>query len=99
MRSGIRGSLLAAACVVALGTASRAGQGTQGKTPPPAHEAPKEEGNMERAQPGAIPAPSDVASPPADAERTASGLASKVIQAGTGDKRPSARDTVKVHYT
>ena len=32
----------------------------------------------------AIPAPDDVAAPPADAERTASGLASKVLKAGSG---------------
>ena len=32
----------------------------------------------------AIPAPDDVAAPPADAERTASGRASKVLKAGSG---------------
>jgi FKBP-type peptidyl-prolyl cis-trans isomerase len=46
-----------------------------------------------------IPAPSDVAAPPADAERTSSGLASKVLEKGTGDVRPKAWDQVKVHYT
>jgi peptidylprolyl isomerase len=51
------------------------------------------------AAPGAIPAPADVAAPPADAEKTASGLASKVLQPGNGDKRPGPRDRVKVHYT
>ncbi len=48
---------------------------------------------------GGIPAPSDVAAPPADAEKTASGLASKVLQAGTAADHPGARDTVRVHYT
>lgn len=43
--------------------------------------------------------PSDVAAPPADAERTASGLASKVLTAGTGTTRPSATSRVQVHYT
>ncbi len=43
--------------------------------------------------------PKDVAAPPADAERTASGLASKVLKPGTSDRRPTAEDTVKVHYT
>ncbi|HEV7667154.1 MAG TPA: FKBP-type peptidyl-prolyl cis-trans isomerase [Thermoanaerobaculia bacterium] len=47
----------------------------------------------------AIPAPADVAAPPADAETTASGLASKVLQAGTGTFRPELTDSVKVHYT
>ncbi|MBI2376340.1 MAG: FKBP-type peptidyl-prolyl cis-trans isomerase [Deltaproteobacteria bacterium] len=49
--------------------------------------------------PGAQPAPADVAAPPADAEKTASGLASKVLQAGTGTVRPKSIDSVKVHYT
>ena len=43
--------------------------------------------------------PSDVAAPPADAVKTASGLASKVLQAGKGDKKPAAADTVTVHYS
>jgi peptidylprolyl isomerase len=47
----------------------------------------------------AIPAPADVAAPPADAETTASGLASKVIQAGSGTIHPELTDSVKVHYT
>ncbi len=46
-----------------------------------------------------IPAPPDVAAPPADAEVTASGLASKVLEPGTGTEHPAADDLVKVHYT
>ncbi len=46
-----------------------------------------------------IPAPSDVAAPPADAERTASGLASKRLQEGTGTEHPRAFDQVQVNYT
>lgn len=46
-----------------------------------------------------IPAPVDVAAPPADASRTASGLASKVLQMGTSNVRPGPQSTVKVHYT
>ena len=46
-----------------------------------------------------IPAPSDVAAPPADAETTASGLASKVVDAGTGSDHPGPTSTVTVHYT
>ena len=37
-----------------------------------------------------ILAPDDVAAAPADAETTASGLAHKVLQAGTGDQPPGA---------
>jgi len=48
---------------------------------------------------GDIPAPSDVAAPPADAERTESGLASKVLQAGTGTVHPKRDSSVRVHYT
>jgi peptidylprolyl isomerase len=46
-----------------------------------------------------LPAPPDVAAPPGDAERTASGLASKVLVAGTGTDHPSQNDSVKVNYT
>ena len=46
-----------------------------------------------------LPAPDDVAAPPADAEVTDSGLAFKVLHAGTGDEHPGPSDIVKVHYT
>ena len=46
-----------------------------------------------------IPAPSDVAAAPADAETTASGLASKVLEAGSGSTHPTATSNVTVHYT
>src|SRR5690606_27029439 len=50
--------------------------------------------------PKAMPAaPADVAAPPADAVKTPSGLASKVIKAGTGDKKPGSTSVVTVHYT
>jgi FKBP-type peptidyl-prolyl cis-trans isomerase len=45
------------------------------------------------------PAPADVAAPPKDAAKTASGLASKVIKPGTGKAHPAATDVVTVHYT
>jgi peptidylprolyl isomerase len=52
------------------------------------------------AQPApAPPAPADVAAPPADAEKTASGLATKVLQKGKGDKKPTTQEMVVVHYT
>lgn len=46
-----------------------------------------------------VPAPDDVAGAPSDAEKSASGLASKVVEAGTGADHPSASDQVTVHYT
>lgn len=45
-----------------------------------------------------LPAPPDVAAAPADAQKTPSGLASKVIQKGTGTVHPKATDKVEVHY-
>lgn len=51
------------------------------------------------AQPGAIPPPPDVAAAPADAQKTASGLASKVQTPGTGTEHPAPEDVVEVHYT
>src|SRR5437762_789990 len=47
----------------------------------------------------AIPAPPDVAAPPADATKTASGLATKVIKPGTGKDHPVKDDLVTVDYT
>jgi peptidylprolyl isomerase len=46
-----------------------------------------------------VPPPSDVAAPPPDATRTASGLAYKVLQPGTGTRHPRPNSSVTVHYT
>jgi peptidylprolyl isomerase len=46
-----------------------------------------------------IPAPADVAAPPADAVTTSSGLASKVLKPGSGTRHPTATSRVRVHYT
>ncbi len=46
-----------------------------------------------------LDAPEDVAAPPADAVVTASGLASKLLEPGTGTRRPSPSDTVSVNYS
>lgn len=43
--------------------------------------------------------PSDVSAVPENAEVTASGLASRVLKAGTGTEKPAAADTVTVHYS
>ena len=46
-----------------------------------------------------IPPPPDVAAPPADATKQASGLSSKVITPGTGSDHPTKDDLVTVDYT
>jgi peptidylprolyl isomerase len=49
--------------------------------------------------PFAFPAPDDVSAPPAEAEKTASGLASRVLTPGKGSAHPAKTDLVTVHYT
>jgi peptidylprolyl isomerase len=44
-------------------------------------------------------APADVKGAPADAEKTPSGLASKVLTKGTGTEHPTTNSVVEVHYT
>lgn len=44
-------------------------------------------------------APADVAAPPAEAVTAASGLASRVLQAGAGEERPGPTDLATFHYT
>ena len=46
-----------------------------------------------------LPPPPDVAAPPADATKTPSGLATKVLKAGSGQDRPTKDDVVTVNYT
>jgi FKBP-type peptidyl-prolyl cis-trans isomerase len=58
----------------------------RGQTPAP--PAPKQ-----------IPPPADVAAPPPDAEKTATGLASKVITPASGGETAKPTDLVTVHYT
>jgi len=51
------------------------------------------------AVPSGLPAPPDVAAPPADAEKSTTGLASKLLSPGTGTEHPGVNDTVRVNYT
>jgi peptidylprolyl isomerase len=90
MRTLSLAALVLAACSTSEKTPdNRANQATQAGQP--ASSAPS--------RPGDLPAPPDVAAPPADAERTASGLASKQLQPGTSDEKPTAEDSVVVNYT
>jgi peptidylprolyl isomerase len=50
-------------------------------------------------EPSPTQTPPDVAAAPADAKRTASGLAYRVIRPGTGTEHPNDRSKVTVHYT
>ena len=52
-----------------------------------------------QAQPRMPEAPEDVAAAPEDAPTTASGLASKVLEKGSGTAHPKATDLVTVHYS
>jgi FKBP-type peptidyl-prolyl cis-trans isomerase len=95
-------SIAALVCVFAIACGC-------GSSPPPAAktEEAKPATKAEEKQPvtpvpppsADIPAPPDVAAAPADAEKTASGLATKVLTKGTGDAKPKSYDSVKAHYT
>lgn len=54
---------------------------------------------QQRPAPTPVPAPADVAKPPADAPKTTSGLATKVLKPGAGKQHPAPADLVTVHYT
>ena len=63
----------------------------------PANQAkspPKKDAKM-----NTIPAPEDVSAAPAEATTTASGLAYRVIQAGSGTEHPGPTSSVTVHYS
>jgi FKBP-type peptidyl-prolyl cis-trans isomerase len=49
--------------------------------------------------PRTIPAPSDVAAPATDAAVTPSGLATRVLEPGTGTQHPRPNSRVRVHYS
>lgn len=85
-------ALLAAALFTVAGTASagKVDDSNRLATPPiVAGAAPKLPN---------IPAPADVGKPPADAEKAASGLTTKVLQKGTGAVHPTEADIVEVNY-
>jgi peptidylprolyl isomerase len=49
--------------------------------------------------PEPMPVPEDVDAPPADAKRTPSGLAYKILKHGSAKVHPTVNDTVEVHYS
>jgi peptidylprolyl isomerase len=49
--------------------------------------------------PAPLPAPKDLLTPPSDAVVAASGLKSRVLEAGKGTKKPGKEDVVQVNYT
>jgi peptidylprolyl isomerase len=51
------------------------------------------------AQQSTFSPPPDVSEPPADAVKSDTGLASRVLMPGTGDEKPQPTDIVTVHYT
>ena len=89
--------LLAGACKSeAQGPAKQAPAAPAAPTPPPPPPSPPP---APPRNPDDLPPPPDVKAPPADAGKTASGLASKVLQPGTGKQKPTREDSVEVHYT
>ncbi len=91
-------SFVGGACLLVAVSCARNDAGTTTSGVP---EAAAPSASMTVTEPSAptLPAPPDVASAPADATTTASGLASKVLEAGTGTEHPGPTDKVKVHYT
>ena len=70
------------------------------KSPPEKAASAPEKAQVKRpAPPKTIPAPPDVKAPPEDAEKSKTGLASKVLKPGEGGDHPTPTDTVEVHYT
>jgi peptidylprolyl isomerase len=66
---------------------------------PPAPEVTAIEPLPAAPRPAAPRAPADVAEAPADAIKTDSGLAWKILRKGTGGAHPGPHDKVTVHYT
>jgi FKBP-type peptidyl-prolyl cis-trans isomerase len=98
------GLMVTGSCLLLLlaggGACDRSGSNKAPKeTPPSAATTPPPPATPPPPNPDDIPAPPDVKAPPADAEKTPSGLASKVLKPGTGKDKPSAADNVEVHYT
>jgi peptidylprolyl isomerase len=94
-------AVLSGLAVVACGKSTSAGSGSGATAVSSAPAQTSAAASVAEAPPGPapIPAPPDVAAPPADAQKSPTGLASKVLQAGTGKVHPNPKDKVKVNYT
>lgn len=79
---------------ISLGGIFAQGQEAVASEAPSAVEGKKEEAMFTMS----TTAPADVAAAPADAEKSATGLASKMLKKGSGETKPVAADTVTVHY-
>jgi len=84
--------LLMAAATAALFFTAACGGSTPESTPAATPAPPPE-------RPAGLPPPPDVAAPPANATKTASGISWLIVKPGTGTIHPKATSTVKVHYT
>jgi FKBP-type peptidyl-prolyl cis-trans isomerase len=63
------------------------------------HDSPLPYGSLHRQNLDMLETPADVASAPAEAQVTPSGLASKVLANGSGSAKPKSTDLVTVHYS
>lgn len=88
---------LAAVAAVATACSHKPRPVSPSSTPPPLPPEPATQAQEAARDPGV--APPDVAAPPSDAERTPSGLASRVLRPGSGTIRPREDNSVEVHYT
>ncbi|MEL6183912.1 MAG: FKBP-type peptidyl-prolyl cis-trans isomerase [Myxococcota bacterium] len=94
----------ALALAFALFACSRSPEESSAAEPSTPAKTPASKSAAAKAPPAApekktLPAPDDVAAPPADAAKTESGLAYKVLSKGTGTTHPGPKDKVEVHYT
>src|SRR5256885_2150368 len=107
----MRGTFVQGACALLLLAGIQACDRTSGTKAPPKETAPSAATTPATPpapaappappppNPDDTPPPADVKAPPADATKTASGLASKVLKPGKGKEKPTAADSVEVHYT
>ncbi len=84
--------LLMTATIAAFFFTAACGGSTPENTPAATPAPPPE-------KPAGLPAPPDVAAPPATATKTASGISWLIVKPGTGTIHPKATSTVKVNYT
>jgi FKBP-type peptidyl-prolyl cis-trans isomerase len=74
------------------------GEEPQGRTPPGPLVFDLQLMSITR-RPRPLPAPADVAAPPPEAKRSASGISYRVLTRGEGKRHPRPTDVVEVHYT